>query len=341
VKRIAMILLMLAPLHLVHAKLRVLATTSDLAAIAAAVGGNHVEVHAIARGGQDPHFIDAKPSYILDARRADLFVRIGLELESTWEPLILEGARNSRILPGNPGHLDDSAGIERLGVPGVDVDRSMGDVHPQGNPHYWLDPWNGRQIAATLAARLQTLDPGNAEAYRINLAAFQQRVDRAMFGQTLVDQLGADLLWRHQRAGDLAGVLAQRNAVDRLAGWQGRMAPHAAQKLVTFHRSFVYFAHRFGLKIIAELEPKPGIPPSPGHLVQVIRRVQQEGVRVLLIEPFYEPKAAEAVASRTGAAVVVVANSVGGQEGVDDYVELIDNLVHRVAAALERKGAQP
>jgi zinc/manganese transport system substrate-binding protein len=337
VKRLASLLMCLAPFNLCAAKLNVMTTTSDLAALTQAVGGDLVEVQSLAKGRQDPHFIDAKPSYMLEAHKADLFIRIGLELEIGYEPLILEGARNPKILVNARGHLDASEGIPLLEVPGVDVDRSMGDVHPKGNPHFWLDPANGRIVAAAIAARLAELDASNAATYQKNLKTFQDTLDRAMFGADLVAQLGADALWEHHLKGDLPDWLKGQGKADTLGGWAGKMAKHRGAKIVTFHRSWVYFAHAFGLDIVEQLEPKPGIPPTAAHLVEVIHKMLEDKVAVILQEPFYDSKPAELVAAKTGSTAILVSNSVGGDEGVNDYVGLIDHLVTRVADALEKK----
>lgn len=334
---VTLILGLLALPALSSARVRVMTTTADLAALAQAVGGDLVEVQSLAKGRQDPHFIDAKPSYMLEAHKADLFIRIGLELEIGYEPLILEGARNPKILINSRGHLDASEGILLLEAPGVDVDRSMGDVHPKGNPHYWLDPGNGQVIAAAIAARLSEIDPEHAAAYRSNLTAFEKKLVQAMFGEALVAELGPAALWEHHRKGDLAEWLRRQGKAGQLGGWAGRMTRLRGAKLVAFHRSWVYLAHAFGLDIIDQLEPKPGIPPTAAHLVDVIRKMLQQKVRVILQEPFYDQKPGQLVAGKTGATLVAVSNSVGGDPGVNDYIGLIDNLVKRVADALEKK----
>lgn len=336
-KRIPMLLLSLLPFNLCSAKLRVMTTTSDLSALTREVGGELVETQSLAKGAQDPHFIEAKPSFMLDAHKTDLFIAIGLDMEIGYQGLILEGARNPKILTSARGYLDASEGIEKLELPGADVDRSMGDVHPKGNPHYWLDPYNGRVMAATIAARLAELDPANAATYQKNLQAFQLRLDQAAFGETAVEQIGAAALWEHQRKGDLTGWLSGQGKQELLQGWFGRMAPHHGVKIVTFHRSWPYFAHAFGLEIVDQLEPKPGIPPTASHLVEVIREMQRDKIRLILQERFYDTKASDLVASKTGAGVVSVANSVGGDVGVDDYIKLFDNLVQRVADVLDKK----
>lgn len=337
-KRIAILILgLLAVPALSSSKVMVMTTTADLAALTQAVGGDLVEVQSLVKGRQDPHFIDAKPSFMLAARKADLFIRIGLEMEIGYEQLILEGARNPKILVNSRGHLDASEGIPLLEVPGVDMDRSMGDVHPKGNPHYWLDPANGSIIARTIAIRLSELDPGHAAAYKSNLVAFENKLARAMFGDALVISLGPVVLWEHDRKGDLAEWLRGQGKFKDIGGWVGRMTSLRGARLVAFHRSIVYFVHRFGLVIVDELEPKPGIPPTAAHLVDVIHKMNEQNVRVILQEPFYNQKPGLLVAGKTGATVVVIANSVGGDPGVEDYIGLINNFVLRVVDALENK----
>jgi len=316
-------------------KLQIVTTTTDLAAIARAVGGDKVEVTAIATGYEDPHFISAKPSYMMAARKADLWIRVGLELEIGYEELILDGSRNAGIRVSTPGHLDASEGVLRLEVPTQRIDRSMGDVHPLGNPHYWLDPLNGRIVAKNIGARLERLAPEHAAYFKERTASFQHELDERMFGRDLVAGIGGSRLWAALLKGHLARPL-ETPGQPQLGGWLAAMQPHSGQKIVTYHRSWSYFVHRFGLVVADELEPKPGIPPSPGHVADVVKRVKSEGIKVLLMEPFYSRKAPDLVASETGITVVECANSVGGQTGATDYLAMIDNIVNRVSAALNR-----
>ena len=313
-------------------KLRVVTTTTDLAAIARAVGGDKVEVTAIATGHEDPHFIAAKPSYMMAARKADLWIRVGLELEIGYEKLILDGARNSRIRIGTPGHLDASQGVLRLEVPTQRIDRSMGDIHPLGNPHYWIDPLNGRIVARNVSRRLINLAPEHEAYFQERLKSFQRELDERMFGSEPVATIGGGKLWALLLKGKLDKTL-DKPGRPSLGGWLAVMRPHAGKKVVTYHRSWSYFAHRFGLIVADELEPKPGIPPSPGHVAQVVKRVKSQGVQVLLMEPFYSRKAPELMASQTGIAIVQCANAVGGQPEATDYLTMIDNIVNRVDAA--------
>ena len=277
-------------------KLNVVTTTTNLASIAEAVGGEHVSVTSIGSGDEDPHFIQAKPSYMMKAKKADLWIRVGMELEIGYEGLILQGSRNPRIQINMPGHLDVSEGILKLEVPTEKVDRSMGDVHPLGNPHYWLDPYNGKIIAKNICQRLKQLDAEHAGDYNRNLAAFLSKLDNAM------------------------------------AGWVAKLKPFEHSKIVTYHRSWPYFANRFNLDVVAELEPKPGIPPGPGHILEVINTMKSEKAKVILMEPFYNRDDAEAVANKTGAKVVVVPNAVNEQ--VKDYIAMLDNIVTHLSDAL-------
>ena len=316
-------------------KVRVVTTTTDLAAIARAVGGDKVEVTAIATGREDPHFIAAKPSYMMAARKADLWIRVGLELEIGYEELILEGSRNPKIRLTTSGHLDASEGVLRLEVPTQKIDRSMGDIHPLGNPHYWTDPLNGRIVAKSIGRRLASLAPEHADYFTGQTKSFQRQLDERMFGTELVHAIGGSKLWALLLKNRLEEVVNQPGQPP-LGGWLGALRPYAGQKVVTYHRSWSYFAKRFGLMVAAELEPKPGIPPSPGHVAEVIERVQTDKIKVLLMEPFYSRKAPDLVASQTGITVVECANSVGGQPEATDYLTLVDNIVNRVIEAFNQ-----
>lgn len=311
-------------------KLRIVTTTSDLAAIARAVAGTEADVRSVCTGREDPHFIAAKPSFIMQARDADLWIRIGLELEVGWEPPILDGSRNTRIRVGEKGHLDASEGLLLLDVPQTAVTRAMGDVHPMGNPHCWLDPLNGRRMAGAITQRLSQLAPDRAVVFVRNAAAFQQAIDERMFGAALVKAVGAETLWAKTQDGTLAAWLAADGNAARAGGWVKAMLPLRGQKIVTYHKSWIYLASRFGLDVVAELEPKPGVPPTAAHLTEVAATARTTGARIILQEPFYSPKAATRVAAQAGAKVVVVANSVGGQPEATDYLALMDLIVRRL-----------
>lgn len=278
-------------------KVRVVSTTQDPAALARAVGGDRVSVLALAKGFQDPHFLDAKPSYMVELNRADLVLAIGLELEIGYLPSLLTGSRNPKVMPGQPGFLDLSTAITPLDVkPGAD--RSQGDVHPSGNPHYWLDPENGRRMAKAIAERLASLDPEGRETYTANLAAFEKQLD------------------------------------EKKAAWAAALAPLAGKPIVTFHASWTYFAKAYDLRVVEYVEPKPGIPPSANHTVAVIQRMQADGAKLIVVESFYDDRVPKLIAGKvSGATVVKVPNSVGGEDGIKTYFDLFDRLTSALAAA--------
>ena len=325
-------------------RLNVVTTTTDLKSIAESIGGEHLSITSICDGNQDPHFIQAKPFYMVRTRDADLWIRIGMELEIGYEEPIIDGSRNTKIRIGQDGHLDASENILRLEVPTTQkVDRAMGDIHPLGNPHYWLDPYNGRIVAQNIAERLKKLAPEYKETFDNNYQVFIRRLDEAMFGEELVKQMGGDKLWELELAGKLDEFLAKTNELRtannkprlKLGGWALKMSPHRGGKIVTYHRSWSYFANRFGLIVAEELEPKPGIPPSPKHLVEVIKKVKSEEVKILLMENFYSLNAPEFVSKKTGIRVVPVANSVGGEDTAGDYISMINNIVEKISVAFK------
>lgn len=312
-------------------RLKIVATTADLADLAGRLAGEHGAVRFICDGREDPHFLNARPSFILLARDADLWIRVGLELEIGWEPPVLDGSRNTRIQIGQPGHLDASAGVLQLEAPGGPISREMGDVHPSGNPHYWLDPWNVRVMAATIAARLIELRPVHAAAFQVNLERFTRELDERMFGPAAVAALGGDRLWQAVAADGLDDALNGKGVA--LGGWLAALRPLRGQSLVTYHKSWPYFARRFGLTVAAELEPKPGVPPTAAHLTALAERMRSEGIGLILQEPFYSRKAADRLARQTGARVIVAAASVGGTPAATDVLRVFDALVAALSGA--------
>ena len=281
------------------AQLKVVTSTTDLYDIAKAVGGNRIKATHIGEGYQDPHFIEAKPSFVLQLRNADVWAFVGLDLEIGWMPLLLDGARNPRIRQGGSGYLDASRAIPLLDVPSGNVDRSQGDVHPLGNPHYWLDPENGRRIARLFKAKFTELDPQGASTYDTNEKAFEARLNTA-----------------------------ERTWTDELAKIKG-------QPVVAWHTSWRYFAEYTKMNIVGFMEPKPGVPPSPAHLAGLIQTMKRTGAKVIVMEPFYDRKTADFVASKTGAKVLILPPSVGGLKGVvGDYISVMDYDIKQLATAL-------
>ena len=281
------------------AQLKVVTSTTDLADIASEVGGNKVTVRHVGEGYQDPHFIEAKPSFVLQLRNADVWAYVGLDLEAGWMPLLLDGARNPKIRAGGSGHVDVSRAIPLLDVPRAGVDRSQGDVHARGNPHYWLDPENGRRIARLFRTKFTQLDPKNAAAYDANTKAFEARL-----------------------------VAAER-------GWQAQLATIRGKPVVAWHTSWRYLADYTKMNIVGFMEPKPGVPPSPSHLAGLIQTMKRTGAKVIIMEPFYSRKTADFVAARTGAKVLLLPPSVGGEKGLTDYVQLLRSNISRLASAVQ------
>jgi zinc/manganese transport system substrate-binding protein len=313
---------------------RVLTTTTDLAALAREVGGDAVKVDSLARGPEDPHFLDARPSFSRMAKDADLFVKVGMELEIGYEGPIVLQSRNPRIQPGTPGFCDASAVVDKLEVPTGVVDRSLGDVHPDGNPHFLLDPVRAKAVAARIAESLAAVDPARAEAYRGRAAGFAKRIDEAMFGAKLLERAPAKRLERLLSEGKLAAYLKDKGWEGDAAGWSKTMMPFAGAKVASYHSMFTYLLDRYHLVDAAHLEPKPGVPPSPRHTQEVMEAMKTQGVRALLATAYNPKDMSETVAKGTGAQVVVLAHMPSAVPGTDDYFSCTDYNVRALASAL-------
>ena len=281
-------------------RINVVATTPDLAALAREIGGDAVEVKALAKPTEDPHFVDAKPSHIVTLNRADVLIEGGAELEIGWLPALLESARNDKIAPGAPGRISASQGVRMLEIP-TSFDRAHGDVHALGNPHFLLDPINAKLIVAQIANHLSQVDPASAELFKANLKAFNTTLDA------------------------------------KFAEWQQRLAPYRGAKIVTYHKDFVYFAERFGLEVVENLEPKPGIAPSPAHLATVISRMRADNAHIILVQPFQNRKTAETVARQTDAVVLNVPQQPGAVKDTDTFFQLMDYIVNTLATAFQAR----
>ncbi len=282
-------------------KLNVVTTTSDLAALTQEVGGDRVNIQAIAKGYQDPHYVEAKPSFLLLLQRADLLVAVGMQLESGWLPPLVSQCGNARVQPGASGYLDASQFAEILEVPTGPVSRAQGDVHPTGNPHYWLDPENGRRLARGIATKLAQLRPQDAPYFEQRFQDFSRRLTEA-----------------EKR-------------------WDAQMQPYRGRKVVTYHRSWPNFTRRFGLQVMGEVEPRPGIPPGPRHTIELMAMMKREGVKVILVEPYFDLKTPNSIASGTGAKVVVLLPSVGGEKEAPDYFKLFDYDLGALSRAFQEK----
>lgn len=294
--------LCLWPLTLLGARLNVVCTLPDLAALATAVGGSAVQVTSLATGMEDPHFVDPKPSFVRVLNRADVLVEGGAELEQGWLPPLVNNARNPRILGQAPGHLLAAGSARLLQVPVTPQDRSQGDVHRLGNPHFLLDPDNARSVAAAIAATLARVDSAHASEYQANLKSFQARLDQ------------------------------------KTAEWMARLAPCRGMKVVTYHKSFDYLLARFGFELVGTIEPKPGVEPSPSHINALVPLAKQSGVALVIIEPNRPRRTPERVAEAIGARLLVLPLMVGGDPQAKDYFSWYDLLVEQLAAALKARG---
>lgn len=289
-----------------YADLRVAASLTDLASVAQFVGGKHVTAQSLCRGYEDPHFVPAKPSLMKAIQHADVFISVGLELDGGWLPLVLPGSRNPKIQPGAKGFVDASEGVDVLEKPTGTVSRAEGDIHPLGNPHYYADPKALEVVADHLAEVFSQLDAPNAAGYAANAKAFDEKMEAS------------------------------------LAKWEKEMTPYKGAPIVTYHKNFVYFAERFGLKQFGTVEPKPGIPPTPRHLAELAAAMKQAGAKVVVYQPYYSAEASRDLATRAGGVAVEIATEAGGLPGTDDVFSKFDVLVSSVAKALSGKsgGAQ-
>ena len=314
--------------------LRVAATVTELGSLAREIGGEHVTVVVFAKGTEDAHFVEAKPSFIKELSQADVYIQAGMELETGWAPVLLQNARNSKVLPGAPGFVDASTVIAPLDVPTGPIDRSMGDVHPAGNPHYLTDPLNGLRVAELLRDKFSTLRPTQQAYFAERYAAFRQRVGAALVGETLArkyDVAKLALLFEHGR---LAAFLQSQNETQLLGGWLGWLLPYAGTKAVADHNLWPYFAQRFGLTMRGFMEPKPGVPPTTRHLQELVQTMQAEKIGIILTSVYYDPRHAQFLAQNTGAKVVPMAHQVGSRPGTDDYLGMVDYDIRQLVAAL-------
>ena len=283
------------------ADLKIATSLTDLASVAQLVGGKHVSAQSLCRGYEDPHFVPAKPSLMKAIQHADVFVSTGLELDGGWLPLVLPGSRNPKIQPGTKGFVDASEGVSVLEKPSGTVSRAEGDVHPLGNPHYYADPKALEVVASHLAQVFSNLDPANAADYSANAKAFNERMEAS------------------------------------LAKWEKQMEPYEGASIVTYHKNFIYFADRFGLKLFGTIEPKPGIPPSPRHINELAEAMKKAGVKVVVYQPYYNADASQQVAKRAGGVAVEIALEAGGMPGTDDVFFKFDSMVSSIAGALSGK----
>jgi zinc/manganese transport system substrate-binding protein len=286
-----------------RAGINVITSTEDLAALVREIGGDKVSVEALAKGYQDPHFVEAKPSFVIKLHNADLLVVVGRELEVGWLPPLITQSRNPKIQPGGQAYLDASLSARILDMPTGQVTRAMGDVHPLGNPHYWLDPRNGRLMAKAIQDKLTSLSAADSAYFASRYTDFDRRL------------------------------------AEGEKRWQAAMAPYKGLKIVTYHRSWPNFAEVFGLDVIGYVEPKPGIPPSPAHQLELTEEIKRQGTKIILVEPYFDLQTPNKIARDTGAKVLVMPPSVGGVREVQTYLQLFDYDVNLLMAAIKETGA--
>lgn len=297
-KTILTFLFCISVFSIATSQIKVVTTLTDLKSITDFIGGDRVDVFAIATGYQNPHFVDPKPSYILKLSRADMFVTVGLDLEIGWVPPLLNSARNAKIQKGGEGYADASLNIPLLQVP-ASVNRGEGDIHIYGNPHYWLDPINGKIIAQNIFNTLVRIDPEHRESYEANLSRFVQTIDT------------------------------------KVKEWMAKVAPFRNTKVIAYHNEWPYFEQRFGLHIMDFLEPKPGIPPTPSQLAKVIGEMKRENIKIIINSPYFTTEDASLVARNAGGKVVTLATSVGANENIKNYFDLFDYDVAQIVSALQ------
>src|SRR5689334_22604659 len=278
--------------------IHVVATTQDLKSIAELIGGNKVDVFAIASGYQNPHFVDPKPSYIIKLSNADVFITVGLDLETGWSPPLLVSSHNPKIQKGNTGYVDASIGAQLMQVPS-NINRGEGDIHIYGNPHYWLDPMNGKQMAKNICDGLERISPENKNFFESNLKTFNETID------------------------------------SKLKMWSAQMAAFKGTKIIAYHNEWCYFENRFGLKIVDFMEPKPGIPPAPSQLVKIIGEVKSNSIKVIISSPYFTTSSSDVVSKQTGAKVLTLATSVGAFDSIKNYFDLFDYNIRQLTDALK------
>lgn len=319
------------------APLRVFATTPDLGSLVQEVGGDRVSVVTMVRGRDDPHFAEARPSFIKELSQADLYVQVGLELEVGYAPQLIQNARNANVIPGARGFLDASRAIVPLDVPTMAVDRSMGDLHALGSPHYLLDPVRGVDVAQLIASKLAELRPEDASTFQARAADLRSRVGAAMVGPALAAKYDAFKLAQLAEQGGLDAFLRAQGDREALGGWYAATLPLAGTKLIDDHWMWTYFARRFGLQVVGHLEQRPGIPPSTAHLQAIIERIRAEKIPGMIATPYYDRRYAAKVVDATGIEVIELAHQTASRPGTDTWLAMVDYNVKTLAAGLGKK----
>jgi len=322
-------------------KITVVCTLPTLKALTEEVGGERVDVVSLARGDQDPHFVTPTPVLMRRTRDATLFVENGFSLE-LWADEVVNGSGNSKIARGSPGRVVASTGIAALEIPSV-LSREMGDIHPQGNPHVWLDPLRAKQEADNIADALKRVDPAGATYYDQRKADFDKRIDNAMFGEELVKLVGIQKLTRLVQSGELQSFLETTKIGGqplsaKAGGWVKQAQPLNGVKALEFHKVWVYFARAFGMQIVGTIEERPGIPPGPQHVRQITDQIKSDKIPLILVDNFYDPALPNNISRETGAKVAILPNQVEGEPDIKTYFALMDHLIKSMTSALGKSG---
>jgi len=343
---ITLALLLAIPLSTrAQGRIKVVGSTPDFAAVAQEIGGDRVEVDHIAAGNQDPHFVLPKPSFALMLRDADLFINTGLDLEM-WAPILIDKSRNRRIMEGENGYVAVAGGVDLMDVPQGSLDRSAGEIHVYGNPHFHTSPVEMRAVALSIRDGLQRIDPTSADLYEERCDDFIRRIDEALFGQELVALVGGDELCLRVRNGTLLEYLETtevegRSLQDRLGGWLARAMPFRGTRVIAYHKNWNYFARDFGLQIIDYVEAKPGIPPSARHVKEVIDEIAQYDIRLMLVANYFEKNTPGKIEERTGVTALFLPLSVGGERGIETLFDLYNYWIDEMLRAVAASGTEP
>ncbi len=332
-------LLMPSPFLAAEKKVRVVCTLPTLKALAEEVGGDRVEVIALAKGDQDPHFVTPTPVLMKKTREADLFIENGFSLE-LWADEVANGSGNSRIFRGTPGRVIAGNGISTMEIPTV-LTRELGDIHPQGNPHVWLDPLLAKVEAGNICEALKSADPAGASIYETRKLDFAKRIDNALFGPELLKLVGIQKLTRLAWTGQLQSFLdnnkiGAQTLASKAGGWIKQAEALRGKKAFEFHKVWTYFSRVFGIQLAGTIEERPGIPPGPQHVRQVVARIRSESIPLILVDNFYDPSLPNNIARETGAAVVLLPNQVEGEPGIKTYFDLMDHLITKMTTALKK-----
>ncbi len=324
----------LIPAESQNLPLSVVATVPELGSLAREIGGAQVEVTVIAKGTEDPHFVEARPSFIKAVNQADVFIQIGMEMEVGWAPVLLQQARNPNVQPGRPGFIDTAKVISPLGVPVGKIDRSMGDVHAAGNPHYLLDPLRGLQVAQYLRDQFTTLRPAERTVFAQRYTDFRERLGNGLVGVELADLYDFEKLAQLFAHGKLVAFLESQNQAQLLGGWFGAMAPLMGTKVVGDHDMWKYFAERFRFDVVGLMEPKPGVPPTTQHLKALIKTMKAQNVSLILTGAYYDPRHARFLAQHSSSKVAQMAHQVDARPDTGDYLSMIDYNINQFITVL-------